>query len=280
MPFTSTQIIITGLAGLATAVGVAAATIQSGAIEQSNPPVAESRAAARNPISLVPANNPESRKPEPLQTQTQAGESPPSQSQPAKTAALQPPLIAGVSKPKVGPVVVTPPDSGCKISMAVVSDPNPPLNVRSIPQVNGSKIVGKLKNNTFVSVTQEQNGWLRITEPPGWIAKNRTESSCPNVKQQINFLPGGDEAIVKGRIIGGGSHSYRIRAAKGQIMTVRNRKGVFPLILTQNGKSLTGDNYTGNETEWTGKMPVTGNYTFELDSNFRGFEYEFWVKVR
>ena len=280
MPFTSTQIIITGLAGLATAVGVAAATIQSGAIEQSNPPVAESREAARNPISLVPANNPESRKPEPLQTQTQAGESPPSQSQPAKNAALQPPLIAGVSKPKVGPVVVTPPDSGCKISMAVVSDPNPPLNVRSIPQVNGSKIVGKLKNNTFVSVTQEQNGWLRITEPPGWIAKNRTESSCPNVKQQINFLPGGDEAIVKGRIIGGGSHSYRIRAAKGQIMTVRNRKGVFPLILTQNGKSLTGDNYTGNETEWTGKMPVTGNYTFELDSHFRGFEYEFWVKLR
>ena len=280
MPFTSTQIIITGLAGLATAVGVAAATIQSGAIEQSNPPVAEAREAARNPISLVPANNPESRKPEPLQTQTQAAKSPPSQSQPAKTAALQPPLIAGVSKPKVGPVVVTPPDSGCKISMAVVSDPNPPLNVRSIPQVNGSKIVGKLKNNTFVSVTQEQNGWLRITEPPGWIAKNRTESSCPNVKQQINFLPGGDEAIVKGRIIGGGSHSYRIRAAKGQIMTVRNRKGVFPLILTQNGKSLTGDNYTGNETEWTGKMPVTGNYTFELDSNFRGFEYEFWVKLR
>ena len=101
-----------------------------------------------------------------------------------------------------------------------------------------------------------------------------------NVNQQINFLPGGDEAIVKGRIIGGGSHSYKIRAAKNQTMIVRNRKGVFPLILTQNGKSLTGDNYTGNETEWTGKIPVTGNYTFELDSNFRGFEYEFYVRVR
>ncbi len=280
MPFTSTQIIITGLAGLATAVGVAAATIQSGAIEQSNPPVAESRAAARNPIALVPANNPDSRKPEPLQATISPIASEESAPQLAKTPAVEPSLIAGVSKSKNQPVVVTPPNSGCRISMAVVSDPNPPLNVRSIPQVNGSKIVGKLKNNTFVSVAQEQNGWLRITEPPGWIAKNRTESSCPNVKQQINFLPGGDEAIVKGRIIGGGSHSYRIRATKNQTMTVRNRKDVFPQIITPSGKLLAGDPYQGNETEWSGKMPVTGNYTLQLDSNFRGYEYEFSVRLR
>ncbi|MEG4804933.1 SH3 domain-containing protein [Microcoleus sp. ARI1-B5] len=281
MSFTSTQIIITGLAGLATAVGVAAATIQSGAIQQSNPPFAESPAAVRNPIALFPANNPESEQPEPLQVQTQAAEAPKSESQPAKSAALQPPLIAGVSQEKVGPVVVTPPNSGCKISMAVVSDPNPPLNVRSHPQVSGSTIVGKLKNNTFVSVAEEHNGWLRITEPPGWIAKNRTESSCSNVNQQINFLPGGDEAIVKGRIIGGGTHSYKIRATKGQTMTVKNRKDVFPSIITPGGKLLAGDPYKQEEkTEWTGKMPVTGNYTFQLDSNFRGYEYEFYVRVR
>jgi len=282
MSFTSTQIIITGLAGLATAVGVAAATIQSGAMKQSNPPVAESPAAARNPILLVPANNPESRQPEPLPAQIQAAESPPSQSEPAKSATLQPSLIAGVSARKVGPVVVTPPNSGCKITQAVVSDPNPPLNVRSHPQVSDSKIVGKLKNNTFVSVAQEQNGWLRITDPvPGWVAKNRTESSCSNVNQQINFLPGGDEAIVKGRIIGGGTHSYKIRAAKNQTMTVKNRGNkVFPQIVTPGGKLLAGDPYRGNETEWTGKMPVTGNYTFQLDSNFRGYEYEFYVRVR
>ena len=279
MPFTSTQIIIVSLAGLATAVGVAAATIQSGAIQQSNVPLTESPAAVRNEISLVPANKPESGQPEPLQVETQAAEAPKSESQPAKSVALQPPLIAGVSPQKVGAVVVTPPNSGCKISMAVVSDPNPPLNVRSHPIVTGSKIVGKLKNNTFVSVAEEQNGWLRITEPPGWIAKNRTESSCSSVKQQINFLPGGNEAIVKGRIIGGGSHSYKIHAAKNQTMTVKNRKDVFPLMLTPSGKLL-GNSYQGNETEWTGKIPVTGNYTFQLDSNFRGYEYEFYVRVR
>ncbi len=279
MSFTKAQIITVSLAGLATAVGVAVATIQSGAMKQSHLPLAESPASTRNQIA-GPTNNPESRQPKSLQAQTPAVESPKSQPQPAKTPALQSSLVAGVSGRKVEPVVVTPPNSGCKISMAVVSDPNPPLNVRSRPQVRGSNIVGKLKNNTFVSVAEEQNGWLRITDPPGWIAKSRTESSCSNVNQQINFLPGGDEAIVKGRIIGGGSHSYRIRARKGQTMTVRNRKDVFPQIITPRGKLLAGDPYEGNETEWTGKVPVTGNYTLQLDSNFRGYEYEFSVELR
>ncbi|UNU25813.1 SH3 domain-containing protein [Microcoleus vaginatus] len=280
MSFTKGQIITVSLAGLATAVGVAAATIQSGTMKQSHPPLTESPASTRNQIA-APTNNPESRQPEPLQAQTQAAESPKSQPQPAKTPAVQSSLVAGVSGRKVRPVVVTPPNSGCKISQAVVSDQNPPLNVRSIPQVRGSNIVGKLKNNTFVSVAEEQNGWLRITDPvPGWVAKRRTESSCSNINQQINFRPGGDEAIVKGRIIGGGSHSYRIRARKGQTMTVRNRQEVFPQIITPRGKLLAGDPYQDNETEWTGKMPVTGNYTLQLHSNFRGYEYEFSVKLR
>jgi len=281
MSFTKRQIITVSLAGLATAVGVAVATIQSGAMKQSNPPLAESPTSTRNPIAGGPTNNPQSRQPEPLPAQAQAAESSPSQSQPAKTPALQPSLVAGVSGRKVEPVVVTPPNSGCKISQAVVSDTNPPLNVRSSPQVSGSQIVGKLKNNTFVSVAEEQNGWLRITDPvPGWVAKRRTESSCSNVNQPINFLPGGDEAIVKGRIIGGGTHSYRIHATKNQTMTVRNRKDIFPQIITPGGKLLAGDAYQGNETEWTGKVPVTGNYTLELGSNFRGYEYEFSVKLR
>ncbi len=282
MPFTSTQIIVVGLAGLATAVGVASATIQQSRSPQSfNPTITESVTSPRNPIVLMPTNNGESEQPEPLQATISPIQSEESAPQATKTPVVEPSLIAGVSESKNDPVVITPPNSGCRISMAVVNDPNPPLNVRSHPRVADSKVVGTLKNNSFVTIVQEQNGWLRISDPvSGWIAKNRTESSCAKVTQEIKFLSGGDEAIVKGRIIGGGSHSYRIRATKGQTMTVKNRKGVFPLILTQNGKSLAGDNYTGNETEWTGKIPVTGNYTFELDSNFRGFAYEFSVKLR
>ncbi|TAG93648.1 MAG: SH3 domain-containing protein [Oscillatoriales cyanobacterium] len=259
MSLKTSQIIIISLAGLSTAIGVAWATIQSGSMKLSNPPQTESAVSDEKAISAIPKPNPQSQKFQP---------------QPAKNSPVE-------SSQKVEPVLIAPPDSGCKISMAIINDSDPPLNVRSHPRLTDSKIVGKLNNNTFVSVTQEQNGWLRITDPvPGWIAKNRTESSCPNVRQEINFLPGGDEAIVKGRIIGGGSHSYIIRAAKSQTMTVKNRKDVFPQILTPDGKLLTGNPYKDNQTEWTGKILVTGNYTFQLDSNFRGYEYEFSVKVR
>lgn len=282
MSFTSGQIITVSLIGLATAVGVAAATVQAGRMKQSDPPVVASPASGENPIALAPANNPGSGKPELAAANSRASKSQKSSSQIETTPAIQSPPVAGVSQRKAGPVVVTPPNSGCKISQAVVSDPNPPLNVRSNPQTSDSNVVGKLKNNTFVSVVEERDGWLRITDPvPGWIAKNRTESSCASVNQQINFLPGGDEAIVKGRIIGGGSHSYLIRATQGQTMTIKNRQQVFPSILTPDGKLLAGDpNTQGTKTEWTGKIPVTGNYTFQLDSNFRGYEYEFSVQLR
>jgi uncharacterized protein YgiM (DUF1202 family) len=282
MSFTSGQIITVSLIGLATAVGVAAATVQAGRMKQSNPLVVASPASGENEFALAPANNPGSGKPELAAANSGANKSQTSSSEIETTPAIQSPSVAGVSQPKAGPVVVTPPNSGCKISQAVVSDPNPPLNVRSNPQTSDSNVVGKLKNNTFVSVVEERDGWLRITDPvPGWIAKNRTESSCASVNQQINFLPGGNEAIVKGRIIGGGSHSYLIRATKGQTMIVRNRKQVFPSIFTPDGKLLAGDpNTQGTKTQWAGKMPVTGNYTLQLDSNFRGYEYEFSLQVR
>jgi uncharacterized protein YgiM (DUF1202 family) len=282
MSFTSGQIITVSLIGLATAVGVAAATVQAGRMKQSNPLVVASPASGENELALAPANNPGSGKPELAAANSGVNKSQTSSSEMETTPAIQSPSVAGVSQPKAGPVVVTPPNSGCKISQAVVSDPNPPLNVRSNPQTSDSNVVGKLKNNTFVSVVEERDGWLRITDPvPGWIAKNRTESSCASVNQQINFLPGGNEAIVKGRIIGGGSHSYLIRATKGQTMIVRNRKQVFPSIFTPDGKLLAGDpNTQGTKTQWAGKMPVTGNYTLQLDSNFRGYEYEFSLQVR
>jgi hypothetical protein len=282
MSFTSGQIITVSLIGLATAVGVAAATVQAGRMKQSNPSVVASPASDENEIALAPANNPGSGKPELAAANSRASKSQKSSSEIETTPAIQSPSVAGVSQRKAGPIIVTPPNSGCKISQAVVSDPNPPLNVRSNPQVSNSNVVGKLKNNTFVSVVEERDGWLRISDPvPGWIAKNRTESSCAHFKHQINFLPGGNEAIVKGKIIGGGSHSYLIRATKGQTMTLKNRKQVFPSIFTPDGKLLAGDpNTQGTKSEWAGKMPVTGNYTFQLDSNFRGYEYEFSVKLR
>ncbi|MBW4496018.1 MAG: SH3 domain-containing protein [Oscillatoria princeps RMCB-10] len=229
------QIIVSVLAGLSTAVGVASATIQS-------------KSPAPSTGSTTPANAP-------------------------------------VQIAKSDPIVITPPTEGCKIAQARVADPNPPLNVRSSPQVADGNIVGKLNNGTFVSVAEERNGWFRITDPVrGWVAKNRTESSCSQVSQRITFAAQGDSAIIRGRIVGGGSHQYILRATKGQTMTLTVQKGALPFIYPPNdpnGRSdLSGGGHYSGKTSWTGKLPATGDYTLTLDSNYKGFEYEFLVRVK
>ncbi|NET46824.1 SH3 domain-containing protein [Okeania sp. SIO2B3] len=178
---------------------------------------------------------------------------------------------------KSSPVVITPPTSGCEIVMAIVDDPEAPLNVRRSPEVKEGNIVGQLNNNAFVSVTDEQSGWLRISNPvTGWVAKNRTRSTCSRVDQTITFSPESDTAIVKGEIIGTGSHNYRVRMIQGQTLSIKNLGDVFPAIITPDGQLMAVE---ANESEWTDVMPVSGVYTLQLDSNLRGYEYEFSVLI-
>ncbi len=81
----------------------------------------------------------------------------------------------------IPPAVVTnqlPPNSQCDYTHRLVSDPNPPINVRAGSGTTHA-IVGTLNNGAKVTVKQEQQGWLQITEPiAGWIAANRTKPIC------------------------------------------------------------------------------------------------------
>ncbi|MEB3829531.1 SH3 domain-containing protein, partial [Phormidium sp. CCY1219] len=161
---------------------------------------------------------------------------------------------------------------------------NPPTNVRSTPEVAPDNIVGTLANGTYVSLSDRQNGWFKITTPvDGWISQNLTETTCASVSKRINFPPNGTRAIVKGRIIGGGSHEYILNASEGQTMTVTVIEGALPFVFPPNDpnrqRDLTGGgHYTGKDS-WTGTLPATGDYLLQLDSNFRGFEYELLVSV-
>ncbi|WP_094677330.1 SH3 domain-containing protein [Hydrocoleum sp. CS-953] len=171
------------------------------------------------------------------------------------------------------------PTSECKIGMAIVDDPEAPLNVRSSPEVKEGNIVGQLNNNTFISVVDEQSGWLQITNPvKGWVAKNKTRSSCATVDRIITFSPESDTTIIRGEIIGPGNHSYRLRMIQGQILTIKNFGDVFPAIINPDGQLIAREtNVEGNENEWTGVISMSGVYTLQLDSHRRGFEYEFSV---
>jgi len=115
----------------------------------------------------------------------------------------------------------------------------------------------------------------------GWVAKNRTQSSCTQMRVRITFPEGQNSTTVSDRLIGGGEHQYFLRLANGQTMTVTTNKGPFPTIIAPDGKILAGDPYTdADRTRWTGRLPLSGDYTLQFDSNAAGYEYGFTIQLR
>ena len=167
----------------------------------------------------------------------------------------------------------------CEITMAKVADSNPPLNVRSNPTITPDNVVGKLKNGTFVTVTNQSDGWFAITTPvKGWIAKNQTDSDCNEKTERVSFGAGGDSVTISERFVGTGSHRYRFNLGKDQTLSVISDRGPLPMILAPNGKELRGTD--DRQTSWTGELAITGDYTLELDSNYKGYKYSFSVQVK
>jgi hypothetical protein len=207
---------------------------------------------------------------------------------PAVSAVSQPPQIAALPDKPVAPTTrpSAPADpateqplrqvSSCKILMAIVKDDNPPLNVRAQPDVT-SPIVGTVTDGTFVSVQQEQSGWLQIAQPAGWIAKSKTASQCGQKVEQVSFGAGQTSATLSDEFLGAGNHQYKLALSQGQTLTITGAVGPMPAVIAPNGKYLVGlDEASGT---WATKLPSTGEYTLEMDSNFRGYKYEFTIDV-
>ncbi|MCA6605432.1 MAG: YARHG domain-containing protein [Pseudanabaena sp. M007S1SP1A06QC] len=69
-------------------------------------------------------------------------------------------------------------EAKCDSSKRLVSDPNPPINVRKDAGTD-YEIVGTLNNDREITVISEKQGWLKISEPiKGWVAANRTKPKC------------------------------------------------------------------------------------------------------
>ncbi len=72
----------------------------------------------------------------------------------------------------------------------LVTDPNPPLNVRSSPVTAKDNVVGSLKNGTLVTVVNENEGWLQISQPSrGWIYENLTVTTCNTDRNKTSANP-------------------------------------------------------------------------------------------
>ncbi|MGI0490646.1 SH3 domain-containing protein [Alkalinema pantanalense CENA528] len=168
----------------------------------------------------------------------------------------------------------------CKVTMAKVDDPNPPSNLRSQPNTDASStIVGQLKNGTFLTVVEEKNNWFRISTPAkGWISKSVVQSGCNEKTERVSFAKGSTRAEISDEFIGSGSHIYRFQLAQGQTLTITSQKGPLPAVSDPNGKFITG--MEDQQTAWSQKLTIGGDYQIILDSNFKGYKYRFQVEAQ
>ncbi|MCT7949788.1 SH3 domain-containing protein [Ancylothrix sp. C2] len=222
-------------------------------------------------------------------TQTPTTQAPSQPSPIASTPAPPTPVATPVAKtptqtpPKQAPASIplkTTKPQECKITNAKIADPNPPANVRSSPEVKPDNIVGKVENGRIVGVLAEQNNWLQISEPQGWISKTITETECSEKTETISLTSNSNSKTINGRFIGTGSHTYLFTAKEGQTLTVAVQEGPLPFIISPDQKELTGGgDYTGKKS-WTGKLPASGEYKIQFESNFRGYNYNTTVELQ
>ena len=263
---TKAILIAAGLTGVAAITGVTSAVMQS-QNPQPLPTVAPTTIVSP---SLKPTDQPGA---VPAAKQSAEGGSP----QAPVTAPIGPtePLPSKPQAPEAASRKV----ETCKITMAKVADANPPLNVRSHPTIAPDNVVGKLKNGTFVTVTNELDGWFAIATPvKGWIAQNQTDSDCNEKTERVSFGAGNDSVTISERFVGTGSHRYRFNLGKGQTLSVRSDRRTLPRVVAPNGKDIFVSD--DRQTSWSGELPVTGDYTLELDSNYKGYKYSFSVQVK
>ena len=205
------------------------------------------------------------------------------------------------------------PRAACPILQAVVDDPEPPLNIRSSPEVRPDNIIGTLQNGFWLSIQEISGDWFRVPLPndsknSGWVVRSRTYYDCTFFREEIT-LP----ALIEGKILGGGTHKYVFNLTKGQKFSIRAidpykdyPKDIIgiPIVTDALGKPLPSYRriyidkpYFVNSAR---KVPAaydayyrcfskdgktcpddfswiveeSGQYILSLDSNFKGFNYQ------
>ena len=73
----------------------------------------------------------------------------------------------------------------------VATDPQPPLNIRAVPNAATSQnIVGTASNGTVLTVVATESEWLKIAQPvAGWVHQPLTATRCATATQTAAALP-------------------------------------------------------------------------------------------
>jgi len=115
-------------------------------------------------------------------------------------------------------------------------------------------------------------GGGRLDDPP---PKNRT--------QRVRFARGRTTAVLNGAVVRGTRDRYILGARAGQTMIVhitsREKNAVFT-ILGPDAAALEGTEEGADATDWTGELPLNGDYTIWVGPTRGNATYTLEITIR
>jgi hypothetical protein len=101
--------------------------------------------------------------------------------------------------------------------------------------------------------------------------------------QRVRFARGRTTAVLKGAVVRGTQDRYILGARAGQTMIVhitsREKNAVF-VILGPNGTALEGAEEGTDASDWTGELPLSGDYTIWVSPTRGNATYTLEVTIR
>jgi len=101
--------------------------------------------------------------------------------------------------------------------------------------------------------------------------------------QRVKFVRGRTTAVINGAVVRGTNDRYILGARSGQTMivhiTAREKNAVFT-ILGPDGTALEGTEEGVDATDWTGELPLSGDYSIWVSPSRGNATYTLEVTIR
>ncbi|HEY7913396.1 MAG TPA: hypothetical protein VIG62_15895 [Blastocatellia bacterium] len=109
-------------------------------------------------------------------------------------------------------------------------------------------------------------------------------SEAEGVKKRVRFARGETSAAIEGSVIRGERDTYLLGARAGQSMTVRvtslEENAVFQIYEPGGKKALKGAGETDDATNWSGELPVSGDYRIVVGPTRGNASYKLEVNIK
>lgn len=148
----------------------------------------------------------------------------------------------------------------------------------SIARRYGTTVTAIQAANRLRSTTIYVGQRLLIPTRPGYPGEP-TPGPTPGAPLRIEFPPGATSATVAGRTVPNNPQRYLVRALQGQTMTVylsTAGEASYIAVLNPWGENMAGAG--GPIHQWSGVLPVTGDYTIEVRAT-RAAAADFYLTV-